>query len=217
MKTDAGNQSNPLLYIRLRNNKTLPISFDTGDNVFIRFSNELIDELSVSAVYELMSAGYGASSIGGYGSKKQADKIRIKFPLLTINNIQFTNVITETDKGVMPGIGTKLLEYGNVTLDFLSGNFYFDSRAERYDLKEKRWSCQPAYVNEKLVVGSVWDKAPNSLKPSLPIIAIDGKDFSHVSFCDLINNKPILYGKDKATLTIRNEQGEQEQVIISKE
>ena len=129
----------------------------------------------------------------------------------------FNNVITETNKGGSAAIGSRLLDYGNVTLDFVNGRFYFDARNETNDLNEKHWPIRPTVIGNKLVAGIVWAKALNLLKPGEQIITVNKKSFPEVNLCDMLNREPIIAGTDSATVTIKDKQGKERIIQIVKE
>jgi len=215
--SNKSQQSDPIIKIKLKNKVILDLGFDTGDNSFLRMSEYLMNSITKAGVYETLAKGYGANTISGLGLQKNAEKYLIKIPVLSIGSAQFTNLITETNKGGIPAIGSKLLDYGIVTLDFIHGRFYFDATNAVNDLNEKQWPFQPTVMANKLIIGVVWDNSPNVVKPGEQIIAINDVDYSTINLCDILNNKAILAGKDEATITIKNEDGKVRKIQISKQ
>jgi hypothetical protein len=159
----------------------------------------------------------GEGSVGELGLQKNADKYLLLFPVLSIGNAQFDNVMTATNKGGIPGIGSKLLDYGSVTLDFIHSRFYFDAVSDDNDLNERQWPFQPALIGDKLLVGIVWGKAMGQVKPGQQIVAVDGTACPQVSLCDILNSRSLLAGKETATISIKDERGGIKQVQIRKE
>jgi len=210
-------QSMHFITIKLQNKVNLTLEFDTGDNAFLRFSDDFMNQLAQFNVYQIALKGYGASTIGELGLQANANKYLLKIPFLNIGSARFNNVQTLTNKGGIPGLGSKLLDYGNVTLDFINGKFYFDAKNELIDVNEKQWPFEPTFNNDKLVIGLIWERAMKQVKTGEQIVAIDGKDYSHVNFCDLLNSPPALTGKTSATITIRDKQGKNRNIEIVKE
>ncbi|MDP9076519.1 MAG: retroviral-like aspartic protease family protein [Bacteroidota bacterium] len=210
-------QSTPVIQISLNKKLNLTLPFDTGDNGFLRFSEDLMTRLDKKGLFKTLAKGYGANQIGALGLQSNAEKYLLKIPFLMIGSTRFNNVITQTSKGGIPGVGTKLLDYGSVTLDFIHSKFYFDAKDETTDLNEKQWPFQPSLSGNKLVVGVVWDKGVNVVKPGQQIIAIDDKDFSVVNICDMVNSKPLLSGRESAIITLRDADGKEKKVPISRE
>lgn len=215
--TTIGAQSDPKIMVRFKDKIDVQLGFDTGDSNFLRIPEDYMNRLKKSGVYEIISKGFGANSISVMGAEKNADKYRLKIPFLNISDSRFENVFIETSKNAIPGIGAKLLEYGIVTLDFIHNKFYFDATNSSNDLNEKQWPFQPTVTGDKLVIGVVWEKAINQVKPGQQIIAVNDVDYSKINLCDMVNNKPILAGKETATITVKDELGNIKKLQISKE
>lgn len=215
--TSIGAQSDPKIMVRLKDKVNVQLGFDTGDSNFLRIPEDYMNQLKKSGVYEIISKGYGSNNIGIMGAEKNADKFRLKIPILNVSDCRFENVFIETNKNAIPGIGSKLLEYGTVTLDFIHHKFYFDATNSSNDLNEKQWPFQPTVTGDKLVIGVVWEKAINQVKPGQQIIAVNDIDYSKINLCDMVNNKPILAGKETATITVKDELDNIKKIQINKE
>jgi len=209
-------QSYPVFNAKLADNSTLPISFDTGDSGLLSLSDQSMQQLKKSNVFESITKGYGANQVGFFGLEKYNQKFLLKFPEINIGGIQLKNVMTVTDKGSGARMGSKLLAYGIVTIDFVNRNFYLQSDNKKIDVAEKTWPFQPTFNNNKLVVGLVWSEAGNSVVQGEQIVDVDGTSYADVDLCHLLNNKPILEGKEQATITLRSEKGELRKIKVEK-
>lgn len=218
MTNNPGNlQNKPVIKIEMGGKVNLSLDFDTGNSDFLHFTDDVMTKLAPYQVYSVLAKGYGASSVGSFGLQADADKYLLKVPYLKIGEARFNNVITQTNKGGMPSIGSKVLNYGNVTLDFINGKFYFDALTGTNDLNEKQWPFQPALKGNQLVVGLIWDKGISLVKSGEQIIAIDGKDYTQPDLCELLNKGAVLAGKETAAITLKNSAGQQRNIQISKE
>lgn len=54
LTTDNSYQSNPMIKILLGNDITVDLGFDTGDNEFLRISEEITDELPATGIYNVL-------------------------------------------------------------------------------------------------------------------------------------------------------------------
>lgn len=214
--TNTSSQSDPIIKIVIADKVDVTLGFDTGDNTFIRMCDPLLKQFTKPGVYEILAKGYGASNFSAGGLQASANKQLIKFPFITVANSRFDNVITENNKEGSPAIGTKILDYGSVTLDFIHGKFYFDANQLLNNLDEKHWPFQPIIANNKLVIGTVWEKGIGKVKQGDQIVAVDGVDCSTINLCDVIN-KSILEGKVTAIVSIRDADGNIKKVQINKE
>ena len=212
-----GYQSDPQIKIVMKNKVTLTIPFDSGDNEFLRINDKMVASLKQYALFDTLAKGYGASTIGLMGLQTAADKYLFKVAFFNVGNGRFDNLIVESNKDAIPAIGSKLLEYGTVTLDFINSKFYFDANTAVNDLVEKQWPLRTTFADNKLIAGVIWQKAAGLVKQGEQIIAIDDTDYSNVTICDLVNNKPPFYGKDTAVLTLKDPQGNTRKVTINKE
>ena len=126
-------------------------------------------------------------------------------------------MILETDKNGIPRIGSKLLNYGAVTLDFIHRKFYFDATNTENDLNEKQWPFRPVISNHKLLVGTVWEKLRDQIKPGQQIIAINEIAYDQVNLCDWIHAKSVFDDREKIILKIKDERGKIKTVQVMKE
>ncbi|MGY0036275.1 retropepsin-like aspartic protease [Pedobacter sp. NJ-S-72] len=110
MVTNTSYQSNPIIKVVLKDNITLNLGFDTGDNEFLRISEDIINQLPDSGVYQTLAKGYGANTIGGLGLQQSAEKYLLRFPEMKIGNSLFNNIIVETNKSGTSAIGSKIIK-----------------------------------------------------------------------------------------------------------
>ena len=104
------------------------------------------------------------------------------------NKMAFNNlVINTTNTGSR--IGSKLLQYGKVTLDYKKRLFYFEAfnNINTNELSEKPWSILPTMQNDKYVVGVIWDKALESqVNLGDEILKVNGIDIQSLVPCDIV-------------------------------
>ena len=221
LNTKKDKQSSPIFILNIDAKVTGEFEFDSGDSGLLELSNGYMDIFKEhQADFEVLDKGYGANSFSGNGAENNNIKYRLKFPALKIGNVTLKNVKTETvlnNSGTGSRIGSKLLDYGVLTLDYLHGNLYFDPFTAETDLSEKSWPLSPTYSDGKLVIGVVWGKMKDAVKPGMQITAVNGVSFEQVDFCKLFTQKSILQGQEKATLTIKDEKGNLIQLEIVKE
>ncbi|MDB5117091.1 MAG: hypothetical protein JWQ79_2583 [Mucilaginibacter sp.] len=215
--SNLGLQSDPTIRIVMKDKLTLTIPFDTGDSQFLRVSDKMIADLKQYELFDMLSAGYGSSGLSLMGLQNNGDKYLYKVAFFTVGNGRFNNLIVESNQTAIPAIGSKLLDYGRVTLDFIHGKFYFDATEPVNDVSEKQWPFRPTFSNGKYIVGVVWNKATGILKQGDQIMAVNDMDYSNVSICDLLNNPSPLNGIDTAVLTIKDTQGSIKKVTVKKE
>ena len=211
-------QSYPFFMVQLSGKKTLKVGFDTGTYSFLRFSDKDASKLGRSSVFKKLSSGYGASHRSLLGLQAPDSLFRLKMLVFAINGYVFDNVITETGKSNNSRIGTKLLDHGTVTLDFIHHLFYFNPVSPGNDLREAFWPIKPVIDQDKLVVGVVWETLKDQLNVGDQILAIDGKTCEMIDLCKWVNgtSEEVMKGTT-ATLKIRDNQGKVKEIKVSRE
>lgn len=217
--TTIGLQSSPFISILLKGKRDVEVSieFDTGDKEFFRLEDRLMNMLAKYAVFDTLASGFGADKMSVFGLQDKGKKYLLKVAPITICNGTFTNLVIESNPNAQPSIGSGLLNYGTVTLDFIHHKFYFDARQPLNDLAEKHWPFGTVFINNKLLIGVVYPKAAGQLVSGDQIIAVDDRDLSHLQLCDLINSRPIADGKETVVLTLKDAQGGIKKVMVKKE
>ncbi|WP_298238206.1 retropepsin-like aspartic protease [uncultured Algibacter sp.] len=217
--TLVGNQSSPYINIKLKGEQTATelLLFDTGASGFYDLNKKSYKVMMLKNVVKTISEGKGTSSIGMFGNANNSIQYRIQVPELIINSHSFKNVITLTGDDDNSRIGSDIIKYGNLTLDFKKGKFYFDPFKRITDLNEKLLGFTPTIQNNKLVVGIVWDKKlKNKLNFGDEILAINGVDFSKIDLCGLITEESIFKKADSLNISIKNDKGEINDLILEK-
>jgi hypothetical protein len=210
-------QNFPTIKILLKDKVNVEFGFDTGDPGFLSLSEDYMRQLNQFNVYQVLSKGYGSHKLGGFGLQKNDSTYRLKIDFLKIGDSKFDNVITETDKNGVSRIGSKLLDYGAVTLDFINRKFYFEATNAKNDLNEKQWPLRPVINDHKLLVGTVWAKLVDQIKPGQQITAINDIAYDKIDLCDWIHNKSVFDNKEKIILKIKDERGKIKIVQVMKE
>lgn len=209
-------QSSPQIAVNF-NGLVGTIPFDTGMREFMYFKEEWIKALQQNKiVFETIDKGFGSSGFGAFGPQPAEEKQLLKFPAIQIGNGRFEHVFTETIKAGTPVIGTRLLDYGNMILDYINKQYYFFPKTATIDMEEKHWPVDLTIKDGKLIIGTTWGRSNGLVKIGEQILNIDGRDYTqHVELCDLIAIKPTLH--DKTTLVVKDAKGKTRTVVINKE
>lgn len=210
-------QSFPTFKVMIKDKINIEFGFDTGDPGFLLLSEDDMNQLSPFDVFEILSKGYGANKLGGLGVQKNDDTYRLKFGFLKIGEAKFDNVITETAKHGISRIGAKLLDYGNLTLDFIHRKLYFEAGRPETDLNDTQWPFRPVIRDHKLLVGTVWGNLKDQLRPGQQIMAINESAYDQVELCDWIHHKSVFDISAKMTLKIKDDDGQIKMIQIRKE
>lgn len=210
-------QSYPFITVKLSDHQILKVGFDSGTYNFLRLSDKDLVKLGDSKVFEKLLSGYGASSRSLLGLQKPDSLFRLKLFSLNVNGSVFTNVVTETSKSNNSRLGTKLLDYGPITLDFLHHQFYFSTEKHSYDLQEKLWAFKPVIDQNKLVVGVVWESLKGKVNVGEEILEIDGKSCANMNLCNWVNggSEGVMTG-NTTTVKIKDKDGNVKEIQLSR-
>ncbi|MDB5147010.1 MAG: hypothetical protein JWQ57_1030 [Mucilaginibacter sp.] len=198
---------------------SLTMPFDTGMDGFMTFEEQVMEMMKKGGLgqcFEVADKGFGAGMIGAFGLQPYTGKYLVKFPLLQIGDVHFENVYAETNKDVTPVIGSHILNYGNVTLDYINKQFYFDTRTTSNNLDEKHWPFGITVKDGKLVIALIWSRGKGLVQLGEQILSIDGKDYQNVDICTAFKMKSPLEEKTSATLVIKDVLGKKRTMQISK-
>ncbi len=212
-------QSRPYVWVRFTKKVRQQVLFDTGDGKLYTINNAHYSKLKPEEVFQTTGQSFGSSSYSLHGRDANTETYRIAIPQLMVGKGVLTHIDAITSPGSDSRMGSKLLDYGVVTLDFPNKKFYFEPFASISDAGEKRWSVVVTYIGGKLVVGHVWDE---NLKGKISVgdyvIAIDGQDTDSIPACDMYTGKNVLAGTEKtsAEFTIRNADGMEQKITVNK-
>ncbi|WOD43078.1 retropepsin-like aspartic protease [Hwangdonia lutea] len=205
-----GRQKSPYIWINLHGEKKARehLLIDTGMKGFYDVSLKNFNALQKNKIFKVQSEGLGSKSIGFFGAAKKSKLYRVTVDTLKINHTIFKNVTTETTNDDNSRIGSEALKHGIMTIDFLNKKFYFSSYKSTIDLKEKLLGFSPTVINNKLVVGVVWDKnLKNKISFGDEIIKLNTLDVPQIDICDFITSKTLFPKKDTVALTIKTSKG----------
>ncbi|UUC45033.1 retropepsin-like aspartic protease [Flavobacterium cerinum] len=204
-------QSSPYIKIKLKNKEEASeeLLFDTGMNNIYDMSLRAYEILKPANIFTDVEEGYGNASIGIFGNSESTKNYRFTVPQIKINGMPFKNITIETTNDQNSRMGAELIKHGLVTLDYKNKYFYFEPYKDSYDLSEKRFGFKPTLVNDKLVVGIIWD---DSIKGIIgigdEIVQIDDVNYDNMDHCLIITQASLLKGKDTAVVTFRNSVGD---------
>ena len=215
-------QSNPFLKIYLRNTKTYvneQVLFDTGDNDLYTLSNAVYTNVPEDMIlFNKLYHGEGSFTMGFHGTAEKQTHLVIGVPQIEVNGSPFKNIVTKTTYSETSRVGSDILNYGIVTLDYPNKIFYFEPNSkEGVDVSKKIWPLDPILKDQKMVVGIIWDPSlVDKINIGDEILKFDTLDFQNMELCQIVlgNNK---LDKEKAILILRDTKtGEEKTVEINK-
>jgi predicted aspartyl protease len=213
-------QSGPVITIYLKNKKKAKeqLLLDLGMNGFYDLSLNHFHLFSKYEIFKVLANAKGSNSIGLFGIAEDTLQHRILLPQMEINNFKVSNIYTETTINDNSRIGSKILEYGIVTIDYKNKKFYFTPfNKNDIDASERKFPIDFVPRNNQLYVSFVWDKdITDKISKDDQIITIDDISYENVSICDIIIKESIFKDKNSVKLTTRNQKGEKVETVIER-
>ncbi|MCF7560888.1 retroviral-like aspartic protease family protein [Sabulilitoribacter multivorans] len=207
----VGKQSSPYISIKLigEDSGTESLLFDTGASGFYDLCKTNYNVLKEKKIAKILSKSYGSSSVGMFGIADKSEQYLLKIPQLKVNNHILKNVVTTTGDDDNSRIGSDILKYGTVTLNFSKEVFYFQPFQSVDNLDEKLLGFTPTIENNKLVVGFIWDELlKEKIEFGDEIIEVNGIDVQNQEICNFINKKSIFKNSDVLNIVFKNKNGE---------
>lgn len=201
-----GIQSSPFIWINFKgnNNAKEQVLIDTGMDGFYDMSNKNFKLFEKKSIIKIIDSSNGGSSVGLFGLDKKTSQYRFLLPKTKISNTTFSNFITKSTHGKYSKIGAEILNYGDITIDYKNKRFYFNSFNESVDLKKEMLGFNATMIDNKLVVGFVWNK---ELKKRISfgdeIIEVNGLKLSDINLCDFIITNNAFRKLNKFNLIIK--------------
>lgn len=194
------------------------VMFDSGSGAFVDLTQAVSDKLKELDCLDVIGTGWGALSWSVGGLEKADEKQRVKVADLRIGVGKFRNVTTVTMKGLISRIGSGLLKYGIVTLDYPAGKFSFEPfGADPVDVTKKDWNVTLTLQGDQVVAGCVWNEMSSELKGGEAVMEINGKRIGKFDPCSVMTSEVMKLPGDEATIVVMDSAGQEKKVTIRKE
>jgi predicted aspartyl protease len=201
-------QKSPYVWITLGNTNKVKehLLIDTGMKGFYDLTINNLEFLNKNKVSKILSSSIGSTSISLFGSAKESQQYQVHIPDLKLNNATFKNVLAETTSDTNSRLGTEILNYGIVTINFKNKRFYFESNKTKNNINEETIGFKPTIINNKLVVGMVWnDQLKKEMNFGDEIIKINDMDIASIPLCNFINGEIQITNKKAFEMTIKRQ------------
>jgi hypothetical protein len=190
------------------------VLFDTGMDGLYDMSNRAFAIFENQNIFEIKGKSEGLSSIGLFGLGKPSLQRLVLVENAFLNNKSINKLYADTTDDSNSRIGLEFLNYGNVILDFKKKNFYFEAN-ETIILSNKEPKFAPTILDNKLIVGLVWDKKlAEKIKFGDEILSIDTFKINEMKSCEILNLKKYVKNKNFYTLEVKNKEGQISKINI---
>lgn len=207
----------PIFNLGLDQGKSLKVLFDTGAGPFLSVMPKDFEELKESGAIILQAEGDSRGLMGITGVANISKEYRILLPLVTAGAYKFQDVSASVATVPISLLGTTMLRYGKVTIDYPRSRFYFEPfKKEPTVLRTRAWNVGLTVTNGDLYISSLWNEKREEAAIGDQVIEIDGEAVPKLDFQDtLINGLIMLKDKEKAVLTVKHK-GELKKVTMER-
>ena len=162
--------------------------FDTGAEDYSLHVNNL-DYLQKKKVMGIPESAPGFNTIGAHGLEESNTQYRGILPAITIGSHILEQVPFGTTRGSGSLVGTFLLNYGVVTIDYAKKRFYFEPFDVQTVVAPPVFrKIVPVFEGNEFVVGVVWDEELRRLvQPGDRILTMNGLPAGDYEFCRLLD------------------------------
>lgn len=153
------NQRSPLIDITLQNNKRISKDqaiIDTGFNGIYEINIEKFSFFSRTNLLTQFISTDGISSTELINNKDKKTYHLVKVPTLKMDQFTLTNFYAKSTYDYSK-IGNDLLKRGKLTIDFIAGQYFFET-LELEDIQNKIPLLSPTFYQNKLIAGIIWDE-----------------------------------------------------------
>lgn len=214
-------QSSPYMWIRLKGDgKAVEyVLFDTGMNGFYDMSLDNYDKLKELGAFDDSESGKGTKSVGLFNNSESRTHYRVTIPQIDIGSFDFHNVRTVTMTADRSRIGSEILKYGKVTIDYKNSRLYFEPFEGSRDLFEKELGFSPTVLDGEIVVGIVWSEdLPGKLNYGDKILSVNGKKILGANPCEFVSESSPFDSDDLYNVRFLDaETGEEFELEMRKE
>lgn len=214
MNMTLNHQSSPYINLTLGENIEESFLFDTGSDNFISLKTKKFDECRESLALSSLRNGFGAGSMGLFGTGRREATYKLRLDAIDFCNSTINEPILRVNN-TSSKIGTKILNYGSIIMDYRNQQLFFNSVDETMTFKtltESEFGFMPVIKDNKFQIGVVWENSladSLGLEPGYEILQINEYDFDNSlseSFCEIFINEP-LKSVDTLNITYKNSEG----------
>lgn len=203
------NQKSPYTKIEIKGKNESSNDFvmiDTGMKGLYDLSMDTYERnLQRKNIIQCVANGYGSSTVGAFGLEEANEQLLLYFPSLSIGDLQIKNYVNKATYATNSRVGSKLLDYGVMTLDFVHKKFYFDPWSNQIDCKPRERHFNTTFLNENLVIGIVWnDELKNKVHLGDQILEINGTDITFKDYCELVIGPSLIKDQSQVMIKIKS-------------
>ncbi len=207
-------QASPFLKFNIGKKISEYVMFDSGSDVFYSMSQEKVKKFSRAKDFTLIHEAEGSNQVGLYGVANKEKTSLLRIPYIQLNTARFYNIISETSNNNNSRIGSAVLDYGLLTLDYKEKKFYFNKFEENASFENRQFQISPTFMDNKLCVGKIWAKElERMISVGDEIISVNDWPVHDLSLCDALNGE-LRNENSKMKIEVKRREGSVVSVTI---
>lgn len=160
------------------------VMFDTGALDFYEMSSRFYARVQADTThFRPLATGSGILSLGAAGLEAESVKHRLLIPNGFIGNTPFHNITTITTDAIDSRIGSNILLYADVIIDYANQLFYYQphqAATEPINVYQPEWDVVLTVMDNHLVAGMVWSNAKGNIRSGDRVVAIGSERIDQV-------------------------------------
>nr|WP_321452022.1 aspartyl protease family protein [uncultured Carboxylicivirga sp.] len=216
-------QSSPYIRVSLNGWYQYGVLVDTGSSAIYMFNQSVVDKLRKKSVFNKPAyQSSGTNSQGAWGLDSvdittniwQVDEVKVA-------DVSFTNLQLRSDE-TSSRIGMKLMENGELVLDYPKKRFFFHSYSQVNDAISKLgFGIDFASINDTIKVNGIWLDTPAAEKGVTKgdvLVDIKGLHFEDKELCEIFTQlSMITQQKNELEFVFRRkDSGEEYSVLLER-
>ena len=209
-------QSSPYFKFNIGKKISEFVLFDSGSDEFYSMANMKIEKFIKAKDFKIIYKTYGANTIGMTGLANNEETSLLHIPFVNLNGTRIDNVISESNNDINSRIGTKILQYGKLTIDYKNKKSFFENFAENNEFENSQLQISANYINNNFCIGKIWTKElEQKVKIGDKIVLINGVNVENITICEAIINSP-LKGNSNFIIDVKKNNGEIVSLVVDK-
>ena len=198
--TILGTRPHMKVYSRNGDRRTFQwMLIDTGASGYSSTVNNHFQHLSEKGVLADEQEAFGQSSYGVHGVEVSGRQRRGILPQMELNGVLLDSVPVHSTAGGTSLLGTFILKYGDVTIDYRQKRFYYHPFQDSIRVKEHPFSrLNIIFDDRQMVVGVIWDEELAQLiRPGDRVMEINGCPAEDYPLCDFFTGAIRFEGENR--------------------
>jgi len=199
----------PIIPLNIGKYHAIKVLFDTGAPDFLSLKYGDYKALLAENVISVLRTGESMGAMGASGRGKSGKRILTEMPEVLIGKKQFLNVRTHPGTVPVTLLGSTVIQYGKITIDFVNKLFLFVPYDNAVvDEKKGLWDLEMMVEGNDMVVSAIWDNLKGQVALNDKITHINGQEIKPMGFCEsIVTGLTVLKGKTQAVLTVQTQNG----------